>query len=301
LSYEAVLWTPRCARSRCDVCYLQLMRLALFALLMIMNVATPGLAQETESSPISAYRVGPGDVLTVEAYTHEEISGDFAVEASGDISFPMLGRIAVEGLTTSEIADRLELLLEKDYYVDVQLQVEIEEYHSQPVTVLGEVSRPGTFYLEGHTSLHKILAEAGGIKPSAGAIIELRRLRGPEDSTEPSVRVFRTRSVRSGEEGRDVILQPGDVVSVSAKERYFITGEIAKPGQYDLSPGMTLMQAVSQAGGQGKFASQTVEVHRGSDDDKEIMAFDLSHIRKGKASDPEIEAGDVLIVRRRFF
>jgi len=107
--------------------------------------------------------------------------------------------------------------------------------------------------------------------------------------------------VATGEDGRDVILKPGDVVSVSAKQRYFITGEISKPGQYDLSPGMTLMQAISQAGGQGKFASQTVEVHRGGDGDKEILAFDLSHIRKGKAPDPVIEAGDVLIVRRRFF
>jgi len=277
------------------------MRLALLALLVMVNAATPAMAQEAASKAASAYRTGAGDVLTVEAYTHEEISGNFAVEAGGDISFPLLGRIAVEGLTTSEIADRLEALLEKDYYVDVQLQVEIEEYHSQPVTVLGEVSRPGTFYLEGHTSLHKILAEAGGIKTSAGAIIELRRVRGPDDGSEPIVRVFQTRSVRSGEEGRDVILQPGDVVSVSAKQRYFITGEIAKPGQYDLSPGMTLMQAISQAGGQGKFASQTVEVHRGGDAGKEIMTFDLAHIRKGKKTDPIVQAGDVLIIRRRFF
>ncbi len=277
------------------------MRLFLLAILVIVNTAAPATAQEPEAKAASAYRAGAGDVLKVEAYTHEEISGDFAVESGGDISFPLLGRLAVEGLTTSEIADRLEELLEKDFYVDVQLQVEIEEYHSQPVTVLGEVSRPGTFYLEGQTSLHSILAEAGGIKTSAGAIIELRRLRGPDDDSEPIVRVFQTQSVRSGEEGRDVILQPGDVVSVSAKQRYFITGEIAKPGQYDLSPGMTLMQAISQAGGQGKFASQTVEVHRGSDGEKEIMTFDMSHIRKGKKSDPAIQAGDVLIVRRRFF
>jgi polysaccharide export outer membrane protein len=277
------------------------MRLALLVMLVVVNAATAVDAQERGSASVSAYRVGAGDVLTVEAYTHEEISGSFAVETDGDISFPLLGRIRVEGRTTSEIADHLEALLEKDYYVDVQLQVEIEEYRSQPVTVLGEVSRPGTFYLEGRTSLHKILAEAGGIKTTAGAVIELRRLEGSEEASEPVVRVFETRSVATGEEGRDVILKPGDVVSVSAKQRYFITGEISKPGQYDLSPGMTLMQAISQAGGQGKFASQTVEVHRGGDGDKKIMAFDLSHIRKGKASDPVIEAGDVLIVRRRFF
>ncbi len=61
------------------------------------------------------------------------------------------------------------------------------------------------------------------------------------------------------------------------------------------------MQAISQAGGQGKFASQIVELHREMGGEKEILTFDLSHIRKGRATDPPVESGDVLIVRRRFF
>ena len=283
------------------MCYLLRMRKLCLVLLCVLVAPVAVQGQEAERTAPIAYTVGPGDVLRVEAYTHDEISGEFAVEAEGEISFPLLGRIDVAGSTTSEIADRLEELLEKDYYVDVQLQVEVEEYRSKPVTVLGEVARPGTYYLEGHTSLHSILAEAGGMKPTAGAVIELRRLEDVDGVAKPVVQNFRTTAVRSGEEGSDVILQPGDVVSVSVKQRYFITGEISKPGQYDLSPGMTLMQAVSQAGGQGKFASQTVEVHRGGDGEKEIMTFDLAQIRKGRATDPVVEAGDVLIVRRRFF
>lgn len=266
-----------------------------------MAVGGPVVGQEGADHELSSYRIGAGDVLKVEAYMHDEISGSFAVESSGDISYPLLGRVQVAGLATSEAAELLERLLEKDYYVDVQLQVEVEEYRSQPVTVLGEVARPGTYYLEGRTSLHAILAEAGGIKSSAGSIVELRRPTLSSDNAEASVRVFSTESVRSGASGRDVYLAPGDVVSVSAKQRYFITGEIAKPGQYDLAPGMTLMQAISQAGGQGKFASQTVEVHRGGDGEKVIMTFDLADIRKGRETDPVIKAGDVLIVRRRFF
>jgi polysaccharide export outer membrane protein len=274
------------------------MCLFLFVLLL---APVPLIGQERGFSTTNAYVVGAGDVLSVEAYAHDEISGHFAVENGGEISYPLLGRVEVAGSTTAEIAARLEELLEKDYYVDVQLQVEVEEYRSKPVTVLGEVARPGTYYLEGDTSLHQILAEAGGMKLSAGAIIEMRRLQTVDGVATPTVQVFQTNSVRSGEEGRDVFLQPGDVVSVSAKQRYFITGEITSPGQYDLSPGMTLMQAISQSGGQGKFASQIVEIHRGGDGDKEIMTFDLGQIRKGKAADPVVEPGDVLIIRRRFF
>ena len=271
------------------------------SLLLLLVVPVSVIAQENGAAPTRAYIIGAGDVLRVEAYTHDEISGEFAVENGGQISFPLLGRVEAAGSTTAEIATRLEELLEKDYYVDVQLQVEVEEYRSKPVTVLGEVARPGTFYLEGETSLHKILAEAGGMKTTAGAIIEVRRQRQVDGVATPVVQSFQTNAVRSGEQGRAVLLRPGDVVSVSAKQRYFITGEITKPGQYDLSPGMTLMQAISQAGGQGKFASQTVEIHRGGEADKEIMTFDLGQIRKGRATDPAVQAGDVLIIRRRFF
>jgi polysaccharide biosynthesis/export protein len=277
------------------------MRLACLVLVLVCGLVAPLAAQEEVAVASSGYRVGAGDVLRVEAYNHDEISGNFAVEVKGEISFPMLGRVAVAGQTTSEIADHLESLLEQDYYVDVQLQVEIEEYHSKPVTVLGEVARPGTYYLEGRTSLHKILAEAGGLKSSSGQFVELRRTREVDGVEEPFVRTYGTTSILKGEAGRDVILQQGDVISVSAKQQFFITGEVAKPGQYDLTPGMTLMQAISHAGGQGKFASQTIEVHRGGDGDKEIFTFDVSHIRKGKQADPVIKAGDVLIIRRRFF
>jgi protein involved in polysaccharide export with SLBB domain len=141
------------------------------------------------------------------------------------------------------------------------------------------------------------------IRSSAGGVVELRRVEEVEGIGAAMVWYFETSAVNSGADGRDTFLEPGDVVSVSVKQRYFITGEIASPGQYDLTPDMTLMQAISQAGGQGKFASQTVEVHRGREggDEKKIMTFDLSQIRKGKADDPTIEAGDVIIVRRRFF
>jgi polysaccharide export outer membrane protein len=288
---------------RRGLCYLLAMRWSCALLAAMVVLGASGEALEQGSPAISSYRIGAGDVLRVEAYNHDEISGEFAVEANGDISYPLLGRVEVEGLSTAAVAERLEALLEKDYYVDVQLQVEVEEYRSKPVTVLGEVARPGTYYLKGRTSLHEILAEAGGIRSSAGAVIELRRIEQVDGIDTPMARYFQTAAVNSGADGRDTFLVPGDVVSVSVKQRYFITGEIASPGQYDLTPDMTLMQAISQAGGQGKFASQTVEVHRGHDDEQEkkIMTFDLSQIRKGKAADPTIEAGDVIIVRRRFF
>jgi polysaccharide export outer membrane protein len=234
-------------------------------------------------------------------FSHDEISGEFTIEPSGVITFPLLGAVPVAGRSPTEVAALLESLLEKDYYVDVQLKVEMEVFASQPVTLLGEIQNPGTYYLEGLTSLTDLLARAGGLKQSAGPTLELRRVTRVDGEGPPPPMIFSTTEILSGAVGRDVFMEAGDVVSVAGKKLYFITGEVARPGQYEITLGMTLMQAISQAGGVGKFASQALEVHRMVDGEKEILRFDLSQIRKGRTSDPAILPGDVIYVKRRFF
>ncbi|MCP4897440.1 MAG: hypothetical protein GY906_10755, partial [bacterium] len=228
-----------------------------YCLLLLLTVCVSVfsvLAQEGGVRDLS-YQVGPGDVLEVKAFQYDEISGLFPVEATGTMTFPLLGNVDVAGRDTAGVSALLEELLEKDFYVDVQLQVDVSEYRSQPVTVLGEVLRPGTYYLKGRTSLPQIIAEAGGLKPSAGSIIELRKsslsAAGEADSA-ASVRAFSTAKVMSAEAGGDVFLSLGDVVSVSAKQLFFMTGEVVRPGQYEIVEGLTVMPAISQAGGLGK-------------------------------------------------
>ena len=268
---------------------------------MVCCFAGAVFAQEALDPSDGTYRVGVGDVLEVETFDQEEVSGEYTIEPAGAIIFPLLGAVPVAGLTPREVAATLETLLEKDYYVDVQVKVGVEVFASQPVTLLGEVQNPGTFYLEGRTALTELLARAGGLKPTAGPILELRRVAMADGEGPPLPMMFSTSQILSGEAGRDVYLQAGDVLSVAARKLYFITGEIARPGQYEISLGMTLMQAISQAGGVGKFASQALEIHRDVGGEKEILNFDLSHIRKGRVSDPAILAGDVIYVKRRFF
>ncbi len=281
------------------------MRVQTFLVVCLFFLPLGGLfAAGQEATPLPAaghgYTVGAGDVLHVLTFQHQEISGDFQVEEDGTITFPLLGKVKVVGSTPSEVASRLERLLEKDYYVDVQVQAEVKEYHSRPVTVLGEVGSPGTYYLEGPTTVAQVVAEAGGMKPTAGAIVEVRRQELENGVSVQKVYSFQTDKLASG--GTiDIELQAGDIVSVSAKQLYFVTGEVGRAGQYELQRGMTLMQAITQAGGLGKFASQEVELHRESGGEKEILQFDLGKVRKGKEPDPRILAGDVIIVKRRFF
>ncbi len=281
------------------------MRGSLFRLLTVLLLLVPvsGLAQEEGGSTASAgYTIGPGDVLDVQVYRHDEISGKFPVKDDGTITYPYLDRVAVAGLTTAEVARKLEAALEKDYYVDVQLQVEVAEYRSKPVTLIGEVGKPGTYYLEGRTTLTQLLADAGGLRSGAGRSIELRRRMGEGKNARMTVRLIPRKELLTGGI-EDVVLQAGDVISVPPKALYFVTGEVASPGQYELNPGETLMQALSKAGGLAKFASSEVEIHRGSAGEGEggVLTFNLRRIRHGKERDPEIQARDVIVVKRRVF
>ena len=75
-----------------------------FVLLLVLVIGAAVTHGQT-APPETAYRVGAGDVLKVEAYSHAEISGTFAVEENGDITFPILGRLAVVGLTATVAPD----------------------------------------------------------------------------------------------------------------------------------------------------------------------------------------------------
>ena len=271
------------------------------ALLCSLFLAVACIAGAVETS---SYVVGKGDVLEITVFQQPELCGGYQIAEDGTITYPLVGQVHVEGRSVAEIAAVLERLLERDYFVDVQIHVEVSTYASRPVTVLGEVRSPGTFFLKGRTTLIEIIAEAGGLTSAAGPEIELRRVVADADAEEPAkvvVMTFETEAVMTGEEGQDEKLRSGDVISVTARRQFFITGEINRPGQYDISSGLTLMQAISQAGGQSKFASKEIELHREVDGKKVIATYDVGAIRKGRADDPSIKAGDVIIVRRRFF
>lgn len=275
-------------------------RAGLLAIAIAVAMVAVATAEETEPAS-KAYQVGAGDTIAVEAFQHTEVSGSFLIEESGSVTYPLLGNVNVSGLTSVQIARLLEQLLEKDFYVDVQIQVEVKDYRSKPVTILGEIQKPGTFYLHGPTTLTQMISEAGGFRSSAGATLELRRMEIEEGVSVQKVYTFSTEKLNVGEVGGTFELVEGDVLSVHARQMYFITGEIAGPGKYEITIGMTLMQAISEAGGLGKFASQAVELHREVDGEKKIMDFDYSRIRKGKDEDPPVKSGDVIYIKRRFF
>jgi polysaccharide biosynthesis/export protein len=269
------------------------------------RVEAPAASTPPIPTEVPVYRIGPGDRVEIKVFKHEDLSGVFEVLSDGTIRYPLIGSLRIGDLTVKEASDRLEAALEQNYLVEAQLSLGVKEYLSRPVTVLGSVQRPGKYYLKAQTTLMDVITEAGGLRDDAGDVVVLSRKiqdrRGA--STVRTWNLNVTELLRASDGSTSVPLAEGDVINVPQRTLFTVYGEVLKPGSYRLQRGMTLLKAISEAGGLGKFASKkAVEVHRKVDDGAEtVLRYNLARIEDQDDPDPEISAGDTIVVPRRFF
>ncbi|MBF0217421.1 MAG: polysaccharide biosynthesis/export family protein [Candidatus Omnitrophica bacterium] len=168
---------------------------------------------EERSIPLEEYRLGPENVLVIEVYfgKDETINKKVRVTAKGMITFPLLGEVPVSGLTISELESKLTYLLEKDYLVNPQVSVFIEEYST--VSILGQVEHPGSFSIKGRLSVVELISLAGGFTKIA-AKNNVRILRKTPDGAQKTIIVNVNDIINKGIEGEDIMLEPGDIVTV---------------------------------------------------------------------------------------
>ena len=128
-------------------------------------------SKETPSEPSSAassnYQVGPENALQIDVYygKNEKISQKVRVSAGGIIQFPLIGEVPVAGLTVSEVQEKLRQLLEKDYLVNPQVTVFIEEYST--VSIVGEIKKPGVYPIKGRLTVVELISLAEGFSKIA--------------------------------------------------------------------------------------------------------------------------------------
>lgn len=117
---------------------------------------------------LAGYRLGPGDRLRVTVFRHENLSGEFALDATGTVALPLVGEISAGGLTTRELEEKAEEHLRRErYLVNPQVSMEILTY--RPFYVLGEVAQPGEYEYVSGMNVTNAVAVAGGYTYRADA------------------------------------------------------------------------------------------------------------------------------------
>jgi polysaccharide export outer membrane protein len=254
-------------------------------------------AQEYSKGERANYIVGPGDVLAVHVFYEPQLSGSYRVENDGQFAYPFLGRVSAGGRNVSTIAASIKDRLSEGYLKNPQVTVDVEQFRSQSVFVMGEVRTPGKYILSGAITLLDALAQSGSPTPAAGAeILILHPTTGSVDTpTLPNQRdaeVTRVnlREIEDGRLSKNVTIRDGDTIFVPKAER-FVIGMVRNPGSYVLERNMTVLQAISTAGGISE---------RGSNRRLKIVRI-VDNKRKELDANPTdiVTAGDTIVVRQR--
>ena len=248
------------------------------------------------------YIIGPRDVITITVFDEPDLSGPFRVDGDGTITYPLLGRVTAAGMTSRTLEDRLRGLLSNGYLKRPQVRVEVDQYRSQSVYIIGEVRSPGRYPLTGNMSLIEALAAAGSLSGTAGSevlIVHSTRAAPPTGPVVPGsdetaqVTHVNLADLQAGKLAANIELHDGDTIFVPKAETFYITGQVKNPGAYVLQPGMTVLQAISLAGGL---------TDRGSDRRIKIVRFvDGKRKEIGVNQTDPVQAGDTLVVPQRFF
>ena len=236
-----------------------MVNLLLAALFLFQAAAAPAPAPAQSPTANPTYVVGPTDVLSIRVFDEPTLSCDCTVDADGSITFPLVGRVEVGGKTLRETETILTTLLRKDYVRRAQVSVEVKNYRSRSIYVLGEVRQPGKYSIDNDVTLLEVIANAGSLTPAAGNIIVVRRQKdpraavtGPADPTQDTgIEIMRISydDLREGRKLSNISLQDGDTLFIPEAERFYVNGFVRTPGSYVLKPNMTVEQAVALAGG----------------------------------------------------
>ena len=165
------------------------------------------------------YRAGPGDILTILIWPEKELTQDVSVDSEGYILVPIVGRVKVLGMKKPEMEKFLTQEYRK-YIKGAYVRVELKETRSQKIIILGEVTRPGIYYLgrvfEGGKGLSigenmrilEAIALAGGPKESA-RLSSVYLVRGNK-----VVKINVTKIITKGCQENNVYLRPDDIIFV---------------------------------------------------------------------------------------
>lgn len=171
-------------------------------------------ATPSEDSTSSNYQIGSENSLQIDVYygKDEKISQKVRVSPAGMIQYPLVGGVNIGGLTVSEAQEKLRRLLAKDYLVNPQVTIYIEEYST--VSIVGEVEKPGAYPIKGRLTVMELISLAEGFsKIAAPNKVKVIRTRPDGSKEEIMVRVKDLMNKKSADQ-EDVLLMGGDVVIV---------------------------------------------------------------------------------------
>lgn len=247
--------------------------------------------------------IGPNDLLEIVVFEAPELNRNARVAANGMVSLPLLGEVRAAGRTPRELELDLEAQLRTRFIRDPHVGVQVTEMRSHAISVVGAVAKPGVFQLSDPRPLLDVLALAGGLSREAGeGVIVSRGSAGPnaEARGAAAVDVRLEDLLESGDPRHNILIHPGDVVTVKPAGLIYVLGEVRRPGAFPLDPrpGLTVLQAIALGEGLAPRAAagRSVLIRTNRAGERVEIRVNLKDVIAGKAVDPQLQPRDVVFV-----
>ncbi len=276
-----------------------------------LSMPIAALAEEDSEQIIPAdyegeisYLLHPGDIIEINVFGAPGMhSPPFHIRLGedGTVYFPLLGIVKLGGLTEVQATQKLDSMLLDGYLKDPQVTLVVIERSSwgagasRRFSVTGAVEKPGMYDYTSQVTLLEAVNMAGGVSGSAQTSTArvLRKEGGVGDA-------FNEYIVDIYKDGADFEIRPRDKIILEEYGKYFITGEVMKPGEYYVGEKLTVSKAIILAGGFTEWADRgKVKIVRQLEDgETEIIKVPVSSvINKGQTfKDVELQDGDMIVV-----
>lgn len=290
-----------------------------FFLIAATMLAITCCGAEVTSAPPAAkasetqYTLGPGDQISLHVMDLDDVSDKAVrIDPAGNVDLPLVGKVGASGLTVEEFREALSKKLTK-YIESPQISINVLEYHSQPVSILGAVTNPGIQQLQGPKRLLDVISTAGGLKPEAGAELTITRPKKMGNLPVAGSHLDSTGEFYVGEVAIDQLttaqdpkvninVRPHDTITIPKADIVYVLGQVKRAGGFPITThdSLSLLKALALAEGLDRDASpKKARIMRASTagpSGRTDTPVNLQDILDGKAPDLQLHADDVLFI-----
>lgn len=255
------------------------------------------LTADAVKSPLQeSLMIGPGDLLHVTVLREPELEQRVRVRDSGDVTLPLIGDVHVASLDPAAASDVIaKKYLDGNFLKHPNVAVFVEEFATQPVSVLGQVAKPGTYTITTPRTLLDLLAMAGGLTEIADRHITIERAAGTKQREE---NVFLSNHADDALMA-NVMIDPGDTILVPKAGIVYVLGDVGRSGGYTMQneSRMTVLEAIAMAAGVNRTANEKqARVIHNANGQFDEESLPLREIEKGEAPDELLQANDVIYI-----
>jgi len=255
---------------------------------------SPVRGQGTQSKD---FIVGTEDVIEVQVWDNKDLNQVVFVRPDGKTSLPLAGEIQAAGKTVQELQDYLSAVYSKTVK-GAAVTVIIREIKSRPIYFVGGFGKPGTMQLTRDLTLLQAVALVGGVAQGADAE------KGFVLRKDQQIPIDFIKLTQKGDLTQNIKLEPGDSIVLPVADIVYVQGEVRTPGGVKYTQDLTLVRAITQAGGLTQMAAGgRVDILRGKGEKTERIRVDVDKMmRAGDGShDFPVKPDDIILVPQRLF